>query len=104
MKRDGIIRPQEMMMPIRFHCPNDACGMVLMVTLALAPMVNDPSPFVHGDAAKALAAWASRDQEPTLIAMLDNRESSVRRPALEVLGRLKGGRGVPAIAGRLANR
>jgi HEAT repeat protein/tRNA A-37 threonylcarbamoyl transferase component Bud32 len=51
--------------------------------------------------ARALAHWATREQVPTLLGMLDSPSGGVRAAALEALGRLPDDRAILPIAGRL---
>jgi hypothetical protein len=56
-------------------------------------------------ALRAARTWATRQNEPALVRLLDPSESeSIRRKALEILGKLGDPRAAAAIAGRLKDR
>jgi predicted Zn finger-like uncharacterized protein len=71
------------------------------VIQALEPIVSGGDMMGSDQAAKALGHWATPEQVPTLLTMLNSRSNGVRAVALETLGRLKDERAIGPVAGRL---
>jgi HEAT repeat protein len=72
------------------------------VAQALEAALTSPNVFAREPAGKALAAWATRENVPSLIRALEGDNGQVRTEALNALVRLKDERALPAIAARLA--
>jgi HEAT repeat protein len=72
------------------------------IAQALEAALTSPNVFARELAGKALAAWATRENVPTLLQALDSDNGQVRTEALNALVRLKDERAIPAIAARLA--
>jgi predicted Zn finger-like uncharacterized protein len=71
------------------------------VAKALDPMARDNDFSARSAALKALKNWATKDNTPTLIGLLDNQDGNIRKQAMEILGKLKDERAVLPIALRL---
>jgi HEAT repeat protein len=69
------------------------------VARALDPLLNDAPTREAG--ANALVAWATKDNVPSLLKVLDVKEGFAWRPALSALGKLKDERAVAPLAGQL---
>jgi HEAT repeat protein len=73
------------------------------VVKALEPALRDVDVQTQRAAARALAAWATRDNLPLLIATLGHNDPEVRKAMMTGLVQLKDERGIAAIAQRLTN-
>jgi len=71
------------------------------VARALEPLLDKPE--TREQAARALAVWATRDNVPSLIGVLDVKEGGAWRFALEALGRLKDEQAAAPVARQLPN-
>jgi hypothetical protein len=71
------------------------------VAQALAAHLQDNHDGTHDAAARALVSWATREQVPALIDVLDHESGAVRESALEALGNLKDARAVTPVTLRL---
>jgi predicted Zn finger-like uncharacterized protein len=76
------------------------------VVAGLIPLLKDRNPDVASWALRALETWETKEAIPPIIAILDDpsptdRAIGLRRQALEVLGRSRDERAVPAVAKRL---
>lgn len=76
------------------------------VARALLPLLGDSNNQVRLAAVKALATWATRDQAPALLDVLNDDELSAgerRQIAIQTLGRLKDDRAIDPLAQRLTH-
>jgi predicted Zn finger-like uncharacterized protein len=76
------------------------------VARTLLPILADPNPQIRLGSVKALSIWATRDQVPALIDLLNNDDAGSneqRQIAIQTLGRLKDERAVGPLAQRLTN-
>jgi len=71
------------------------------VARALDPMARDNDFSARSAALKALKNWATKDNTPTLVGLLDSQDGNIRKQAMEILGKLKDERAVLPIALRL---
>jgi hypothetical protein len=71
------------------------------VAAALASRLKDSHGGTHDAAARALVSWATREQVPALLDVLDHESGAVRESALEALGNLKDPRAVVPVSLRL---
>jgi HEAT repeat protein len=71
------------------------------VAKALEPLLVDNDRNLRDPALKALKYWATKDNTPALVRLLDHQDGNVRKSAMEVLGKLKDERAVLPIALRL---
>jgi predicted Zn finger-like uncharacterized protein len=74
------------------------------IARALVPLLSDPNPQVRLAGVKALAMWATRDQVPVLLEVLNDEDAPAgerRQVAIQALGRLKDERAVDPLAQRL---
>jgi HEAT repeat protein len=69
----------------------------------LEPLINDNNGWVHDAAARALAAWATKDSVPALLKALDNQSGTVKQAAMDGLVRLKDERAAAPLAQKLTN-
>jgi HEAT repeat protein len=76
------------------------------VARTLLPILADPNPQIRLASVKALSMWATRDQVPPLIDLLNNDDAGSneqRQIAIQTLGRLKDERAAGPLAQRLTN-
>jgi HEAT repeat protein len=71
------------------------------VARALDPLLNDAQTREAG--AKALVAWATKENVPSLLKVLDVKEGNAWRPAMSILGKLKDERAVAPLVGQMAD-
>jgi HEAT repeat protein len=71
------------------------------VAAALADRLKDKNGWARDAAARALVSWATREQVPALLEVLDHESGAVRESALEALGNLKDSRAVAPVSLRL---
>jgi hypothetical protein len=71
------------------------------VAAALTARLKDNHGWARDAAARALVSWATREQVPALIDVLDHESGAVRESALEALGNLKDPRAVTLVTLRL---
>ncbi len=71
------------------------------VAAALMRAVNDNDPGVREQAAKALVVWATPEQVPDLLRLVDNMQAQVRQNVMMALGKLHEERAAAPIAARL---
>jgi HEAT repeat protein len=72
------------------------------VLAALQAILDGQDPTARPKAAAAFAAWATPEQTPALIRVLDDPDEGVRRAAIGALGRLRDARAAEPLARRLA--
>ncbi|HEV2946427.1 MAG TPA: HEAT repeat domain-containing protein [Gemmataceae bacterium] len=76
------------------------------VARALPALLNEPNPQTRLAGVKALSMWATREQVPTLIGLLNDDDAASaeqRQIAIQTLGRLRDERAVEPLAQRLTN-
>jgi HEAT repeat protein len=73
------------------------------VALALNKALEDSNPLTRRAAVRALGAWATKENVPGLITLLEDRDSFVRTAVFETLAKLKDERSIDPIAKRLEN-
>jgi hypothetical protein len=73
------------------------------VARALEPLATDRNVFLRQAGAQALAVWATSDNVPTLIALVNDQMPSCRAEAMKALGELKDKGGAQAVATRLTD-
>jgi hypothetical protein len=78
------------------------------IAQALQPLLNDADKNVQTAAMKALVSWATPENVPAIIAVVQNDEfglqtNEMRHLAMETLARLKDPRGAAPVAQRLTN-
>src|SRR5262249_23055717 len=71
------------------------------VAAALTARLQDRHGWTRDAAARALVSWATREQGPALLDVLDHESGAVRESALEALGSLKDSRAVVPVSLRL---
>jgi HEAT repeat protein len=71
------------------------------VAAALEPLLDDGQTREHGS--RALGKWATKDNVPALIKVLDYESGNAWQPAIDALARLKDGRAAAALATQLPN-
>ncbi len=91
-KRDNALRD------LRKIAPNERRPEVLK---ALEVSLNDPDMFARAEAVETYGAWATKENVPTLLAVLKDKEMFVRPKAIEALTRLKDERAIEPFAERL---
>jgi hypothetical protein len=73
------------------------------VAHSLEPLTTDWDVFVRQSATQALSVWATEDNAPALIAVLQDKDAYCRHWAMKGLANLKNERGAAAIAQRLTD-
>lgn len=73
------------------------------VALALDPLLTDPDLLVREAVLRALQLWATADNVPSLLKMLEGQARSANPRIYEVLGKLKDPRALAPVAAMLPN-